>query len=132
MRSYTARIFIVIAMAIAVLLPASTALASDSQLYSACNTNSQTATSPICANQGTKTDPAIHIVKITADLFALLTGVAAIILIVASGLTMITSSGNQESVASARKRMVAALVGVVIVALAWTLVNFLTDRLIKT
>lgn len=113
------------------------AYASDSQLFSACTRlaqensgNKNFKPSPICADQGTATDPVNHILHVAANIVALLTGLAAVILIIISGISMITSAGKAESVANARKRIIGALVGLAIVALAWTIVTFLTNILI--
>lgn len=112
----------------ALLAPASAALAADSQLFSACQ---QAPNSPICADKGTKDNPAIHVIKVAADIVALLTGIAAVILIIISGFTLVSSAGNQESVTKARRRIFAAIVGLVIVALAWTITRFVTDKLVQ-
>jgi len=112
------------------MLPAA-AYADDSALFSACKTNSQTSSSPICQDQGTKTNPVNHVIKVAADIVAAAVGVAAVILIIIGGFTMITSAGNAEAVANSRKRITSALIGLVIVALAWTIISFATDKLLK-
>lgn len=103
--------------------------ADDSQLFAACK---QAPTSAICQDKGTKTNPVNHIIHVAADIVAALTGVAAVVFIILGGLTMVTSGGNTEAVANARKRIIYAVIGLVIVALAWTIITFLTDKLIKT
>ncbi len=72
-----------------------------------------------------------NIIQGAANVVALITGVAAIIMIIISAITMTTSGGNQETVASSRRRLLAAVIGLAIVALAWTITRFITDRLIK-
>jgi len=103
----------------------------DQELFSACDTNTQTVNSPICKSRGTTTNPVNRTIKVAADIIAIATGVAAVIFIILGGFTMITSAGNAEAVANARKRVTTAIIGLVIVALAWTLISFVTDRLIK-
>jgi hypothetical protein len=98
-------------------------------LFSGCKGNA--AHSPVCKDKDTKQNPVLHAVKVAADLFALATGAAAVVLVILGGITMITSSGNPEAIASARKRIIYALVGLVVVALAWAIVSFVVDRLIK-
>lgn len=112
--------------------------ADDSKLFAACQQlaqqnkdNKDYKPSAICASQGTTKNPVNHILHVATDIIALLTGVAAVILIILSGISMITSSGNSEAVGNARKRIVNALIGLVIVALAWTIISFATDKLIK-
>jgi len=111
--------------------------ADDKQLFAACDrlaqenkNNPDFKPSPICASKGTTTDPVNHIIHVTADIFALLTGLAAVILIITSGISMITSAGNADAVGNARKRITNAVIGLVLVALAWTIVSFATDKLI--
>jgi len=125
-----ARLTIILSILAAILLPTPLAFADDSALFKACDANQKTSNSPICPAKGTKTNPVVRVIHVTADIFALLTGIAAVLLIIASGISMITSAGNAEAVGNARKRMLNALVGLVIVALAWVLVTFLTDKLI--
>jgi hypothetical protein len=72
-----------------------------------------------------------QIINVAASVIALIAGVAAIIMIIISGLAMITSSGNSEAVTTARRRLVAAAIGLVIVVLAWALIRFVTDNIIK-
>ena len=105
------------------------AASSNDQIFSACN---QTPDSPICQDRNTTTNPVNHIIKVAADIVALLTGVAAVIFIILGGLTMTSSAGNAQAVADARKRIVYAVIGLVVVALAWAIITFLTDRLITT
>lgn len=111
------------------LIAAPALAASNDQVFAGCD---QTPDSPICKDRNTTTNPANRIIKDATDIVALMTGIAAVIMIIIGGLTMATSSGNSEAVAKARKRIVYAIVGLVVVALAWTLITFLTDKLIKT
>lgn len=108
------------------------AYADDSQLFGACKTNSSTAASPVCQDQGTTKNPVNHLIHVTANIVAAVTGIAAVIVIILGGLTMAASGGNTEAVASARRRVTYSLVGLVVVALAWTILTFLTNKLIKT
>ena len=72
-----------------------------------------------------------NIINVAANVIALAAGIAAVIMIIISGLTFVTSGGNQEATATARRRLVAAVVGLLIVALAWTLIRFVTDRVVQ-
>jgi hypothetical protein len=98
----------------------------------------QAANSPTCeqaSSQGSSAHNRLtgtgSIIQVAADIVALITGIAAVIMIVISALTMATSGGNTEAVTNSRRRLAAAIIGLVIVALAWTLTRFITDRLIK-
>ena len=103
--------------------------ASSDQLFSSC---SQAASSPVCKDKDTTTNPVNKVIKTAVTIVALLTGIAAVIMILVSGITLVSSGGNSEAVANSRKRITYAVVGLVVVALSWTLITFLTDKLIKT
>lgn len=103
--------------------------ASNDQIFNSC---SLAPNSPVCKDKNTTTNPVNHIIKVATDIVALLTGIAAVIMIIVGGLSLITSGGSSESVANARKQITYAVIGLVIVALAWSIITFLTDRLIKT
>lgn len=105
----------------------------NNKLFSFCNQNPDSAVCQDRTNQNKtpNTDPVIHIVKVASDIIALLTGAAAVIIIILGGITMITSAGSAEGVANARKRITYAIIGLVIVALAWAIITFITDKLIS-
>ena len=112
------------------LMPAM-AFADSNPLLQACDkAGTQAANSAICGDKNSAANPVNHILHVAADIVALLTGLAAVILIIISGISMITSGGNTEAAANARKRIANAVIGLVIVAFAWTIVTFLTDKLI--
>jgi len=121
---------------IAFALFASSALAAtdaNNKIFSVC---AQNPSSTLCKDKGSqnkdpKSDPVVHIIKVASDIVAILTGLAAVILIIIGGITMITSAGSAEAVANARKRILYAVIGLVIVTLAWTLVAFVTDKFIQ-
>lgn len=50
--------------------------------------------------------------------------VVAVLIIVLAGLKYITSSGDPQGVASARKAIIYAIVGLVVCAAAWSIVRF--------
>ena len=100
-------------------------------LDDACN---EAPSSPVCnqaANTGANDNPAVRIIKSAANIVAVVAGVAAVIMIILGGFTLITSAGNQESVSKARRRVVYSLVGLAIVGLAWTITRLITDRVLQ-
>jgi hypothetical protein len=99
------------------------------KIFAACPKTGQTST--ICKDKDTKTNPVLHVIKTAANLIALATGAIAVVIVILSGITMITSSGNPEAIANARKQIIYALVGLVVIALAWTALSFVVGRLIK-
>jgi hypothetical protein len=75
-------------------------------------------------------NPITDVIATAANIIAVLTGIIAVIMIIVGGFTFITSGGNAESVASARRTITYALVGAVVVALSWTIIRFITDKLL--
>lgn len=64
-----------------------------------------------------------------ANVIALSTGIIAVIIIIVSGFRYITAGGEAAKAKSARDSIIAALVGLVIIALAGTLINFVISRI---
>jgi hypothetical protein len=108
--------------------------------------NSSTNSSPTCQqaqSQGGQNTNRItgtkSIIQAAANIIALITGIAAVIMIIISGIRFITAggttpgqrSGDPNAIKSAQATLTAAIVGLVIVALAWTITRFITDNLIK-
>lgn len=126
--------FLLLVISLSPMLQFSPSLAASStndKLFSACDTNKLSQNSPICKDRDTTANPVNQKIKVAADVVAIVAGLAAVIIIVASGLSLITSAGNTEAVANARKRIVAAIIGLVIIALAWTIIAFVLDRLVQ-
>lgn len=117
--------------------PALTSLAASSNpLDQACNTNAETNNSPLCQQaqtQGT-TNPVSGpggVISRAANIIALITGIGAVIMILLGGFFYVTSAGNAENAAKAKARISSALIGLIVVALAWALVRLITDKVIK-
>lgn len=69
-----------------------------------------------------------RVLKAVLSILSWIAGVAAIIMIIISGLKYITSGGDSSSVASAKQSLIYALVGVVIVALSQVIVRFVLSN----
>jgi predicted small integral membrane protein len=117
-----------------VFAPATVSAASDTndKLFSFCQTNP---TSEVCKeraiqNKDPKANPVNHVIRVAGGIITLLTGAVAVIFVILGGITMITASGNPESVANARKRITYALIGLVVISLAWTVISFVTSKII--
>lgn len=76
-------------------------------------------------------NPIVSIIRTIANVIAVITGVAAIIMIILGAFNLITSGGNTETVGKGRRRIIYSLVGVVVVALAWTITRLITDRVLQ-
>lgn len=63
------------------------------------------------------------------NLLTTIVGVAAVIMIIISGLRFITSGGDSSKVASAKSALIYAIIGVVVVVLAQTIVHFVIVKI---
>ncbi len=70
-----------------------------------------------------------NIIKQVVNIFSLVVGVVAVIMIIVGGLKYITSGGDSSSVSSAKNTILYAIIGLVIVALAQFIVRFVFARL---
>ncbi len=109
--------------------PALAASQTTNDVFAACQ---QAPTSPACAGKNTETNPAYHTIRVTANIVALLTGFAAVVVIIVSGISLIGSAGNPEAVTNSRRRIAAAVIGLLVVSLAWVIISYVISKLIKT
>lgn len=58
-------------------------------------------------------------------------GVIAVILIVYAGFKWMTAAGNEEAVDSAKKLLTAAIIGLIIIFMAWGIATFVLSRLVN-
>ena len=88
--------------------------------------------SNVCVEaQNSTTNPIYSTIHTAANIIALIAGIAAVIIIILAGLNLVTSAGNSEAATKSRKRITSALIGLVIIAVAWSLVTFVVNRVIK-
>src|SRR3990167_277109 len=80
---------------------------------------------PVAANPGTRIDTTIGNI---IDLLSVAVGIAAVIMLIVGGFRYVTSAGNQETVKAAKNTILYALIGLVIVALAQLIVNFVLNK----
>lgn len=75
------------------------------------------------------------ITKLLSDIFPIILGLAgfgAVIIIIISGIQFILSSGNPESAAAARGRLIFALIGFAIIALAFAILQIIDNIFLKS
>ena len=113
-------------------LLAPAALAATNPLSDACK---NAPTSPICQQAGgidsTSANPVAHTLNVASDIIAIVAAVAAVIIIIIAGFSLVTSNGNADATTVARNRIIYASVGLVIIAMAWSIVTLIVDKLIK-
>lgn len=76
-------------------------------------------------------DPTLDIIQSAANIIAIVAGIAAVILIILGGISYVTAGGNQEQTVVARRRILGAVIGVIVVALAWTITTFVVDHFVQ-
>lgn len=89
-------------------------------------------TSATCASQDTTTNPLTGsdgILYRASIIVSVVAGIAAVIMIIISGFHMITSGGDAQKVASARRTLIGSVVGLVIIALAQSIIMFVIGRI---
>ncbi|MEK7561345.1 MAG: pilin [Patescibacteria group bacterium] len=80
-----------------------------------------------CTTTGASEDRFQEILANIINIFSLIVGVVAVIMIIFGGFKYITSAGNQESVKTAKQTLIYALIGLIIVALAQIIVKFVLN-----
>jgi hypothetical protein len=68
------------------------------------------------------------VLKTGINMFSIIIGIIAVIMIIISGLRYITSAGDSNSVNGAKNTLLYALIGLVIVALAQIIVQFVLGK----
>ncbi len=107
------------------------AASADSTYLPICQKGEIAQNTSVCKNvsiqNGSNTNVVIEIIKDVINVLSYITGTAAVIMLVVGGIRFVTSGGDSSSVAGAKKSIVGALVGVVIVVLAQTIVIFVLN-----
>lgn len=94
----------------------------DAKTSDACKTDAK---STVCSADGKDTITGTNgVLRRVANVIALIAGVASLILILISGFMFITSAGESDKIALARRALTGAIVGIVIVLMASSLLAF--------
>lgn len=104
-------------------------------LSGACSGKASSSAACTAANNQGTSDPVggpNGLIAKASNIIAIVAGIGAVIMIIIGGIQFIASAGNAESAAKARKRITAGVIGIAIVVLAWAIVQFVVDHLIKT
>lgn len=70
-----------------------------------------------------------HVIAAVINIFSVVVGVVAVIMIIISGFKYVTSNGDSNKISSAKTTLIYAIVGLVIVAFAQVIVKFVLDQL---
>lgn len=85
-------------------------------------------TDTTCAAQTDSGTEANRLIKNIINIFSIVVGVVAVIMIIVGGFRYITSGGNDSSVSGAKNTILYAVVGLVVVALAQIIVRFVLTK----
>jgi hypothetical protein len=91
--------------------------------------NSAICTDDATAKKNPNDDPVIDRLKGITGIIAFITGAAAIILILVGSIQYLTSAGDSAKINRARDTIIYALIGLIIVFLAATIIEFALNRL---
>jgi cytochrome bd-type quinol oxidase subunit 2 len=81
-----------------------------------------------CKSGGANTNSLQTLLSNIVNIFSIIVGVIAVIMIIVGGLRYITSGGDSGNVSTAKNTIIYAIVGLVIVALAQLIVHFVLNQ----
>jgi hypothetical protein len=93
----------------------------DASTDAACGALTQLNNDQDCTTGATKVSSVLETI---VQIISFLAGAIAVVMIVLAGFKFITSGGDANKVASARNSLIYALIGIVVVALAQTIIHF--------
>lgn len=77
----------------------------------------------------TDEEPIYNIINTIINIFSIIVGAVSVIMIIIGGLRYITSAGDSSNVTGAKNTILYAIVGLVIVIFAQTIIKFVVSRL---
>lgn len=81
-----------------------------------------------CAQNGDENAPLNNIIALVINVFSVVVGFIAIVMMIYGGFKYITSSGDSGNVTAAKNTIMYALIGLIIVALAQLIVRFVLAK----
>jgi hypothetical protein len=125
-------IFLLPVMSLAILSVFSVIPVNASSLTTVCNDSSHitagsAGSSSFCKDKST-TNPARGILIDAINIITAIAGFVSVVMIVISGLQLVSSSGNSEKVSTARNTILYATIGLVVIALARIIVGFIISK----
>lgn len=80
-------------------------------------------------DNGTDADKLTSLVKNVVNILLFIVGIAAVVMIIIGGLRYVTSNGDTSQVTGAKNTILYSIVGLVVAAMAYAIVNFVVDKL---
>ena len=95
--------------------------------------NNNPSNSTVCKDKGSSSDPVSGsggVIMKVSGIIAILGGVLAVIMIIVAGIKMATSGGDANKVKEARTKIVHALIGLAVIALAEAIIAFVVNKVL--
>lgn len=89
-----------------------------------------TSASSECETGDEGTNQVNNAVKLGLNMFSAIVGIIAVVMIIVGGIKYITSGGDSGNITSAKNTIMYAVIGLVVVALAQIIVNFVLERFV--
>ena len=116
-----------------VLVPAMVHAADPNISDSLCSGANLSTTPSTCAGSTAEASSSVNsIITTVINIFSLVVGVVAVIMIIIGGFRYVTSGGDSGNVSGAKNTILYAIVGLVIVALAQIIVKFVLGKVTQT
>lgn len=100
-----------------------------------CIPGDETSSSAVCATTANSSsgsgnpNPAVNTLNKATDIIAFVAGAAGVIVLLVGSIQYITSDGDSNKISGARNTIIYALIGLLIVALTATIVEFVVNKL---
>jgi choline-glycine betaine transporter len=100
-------------------------------LDQACDTLEDQSVSTSCTPDGTKNPltGADGLLAKIADVVAIIAGIAAVIMVLIGGFRYITANGDAQSATTARRTVLAAVIGLIVIVASWSIISFVLRRI---
>jgi len=132
LRKFTLTVAAVLALAAPIAAPAALAAAAgtgpDVNTNLGCGANLQLDSTAGNCGTATGTTKIQDIITTGINIFSVIVGIVAVVMIIVGGFKYITSGGDSSNVTSAKNTIIQAVIGLVIVAFAQFLVQFVLNR----
>jgi len=129
LRNSIAALLSVAALTVVPLAVPAMASAQDIQNNLCAGATLNVSTQGTCATTTTNGTTGINsIISTTINIFSILVGVVSVIMIIVGGFRYITSGGDSSNVSSAKNTIIYAIIGLVVVALAQFIVQFVLNK----
>jgi hypothetical protein len=96
-----------------------------------CGTKLSTSGSADCDVSG-GTDKVNSLITTIVNIFSIIVGIVSVIMIIYGGFRYVTSGGDSGNVSNAKNTIIYAIIGLVVVALAQFIVQFVLDKVTAT